>query len=202
MRVADVKPSLTYPAHPFPPALCLKITAFPRGFQELALARKLSIECINFVHLIVLTSKAGYEVPTHLTLVSDKLLGESRLTTLERLLVSTLSSYDIYVSSERQVASPNPAWSMYVDQQVEKSVSSDSLNLDTDLTDWTCLMLRATTGKNTASWHWADAQLQKRIMSDDRREKLEKDFISIPRHASSLTTSDSDNVATQRLLPL
>jgi hypothetical protein len=204
LQNTGVKSELTYPEHPFPADLCLKLTAFPNGFRELALTGRLSIQCIHFVHLIVLlSSKSGCDVPTHLSLLSDELLGKSGLTTLERLLASTLSAYNILVCSERQVASPNPAWSMYINQQIERSVSSPALDsCDRDFMDWTCLMLKATTEKDTVSWQWANAQLQRRIVSDDRREELGNAFIPIPRGASSLTSSQSGKTVNQRLLSL
>jgi hypothetical protein len=70
---------------------------------------------------------------------------------------------------------------MYLDQQIERSVSSPDLDsCDQDFMDWTCLMLRAITANDTKSWRWANARLKGRIVSDERWEELEKAFIPIP----------------------
>jgi hypothetical protein len=199
LQNVEVQQELIYPEHPFHADLCRKVTAFPDGFRELALAGKLSLQCIHYVHLVLqLSQNNGYEV---LSLAWDELLGKPGLSVLERLMGSTLSAYTVLVCSERQVASPNPAWLRYIHQQIERSVSSpDQAFCDQDFVDWTCLMLRAATEKDTKSWRWANAQLKGGIVSHDRREELSNAFIPIPGGASLLTSSRSGDIVDQRLL--
>lgn len=182
---AEIGPDLVYPGHPFPPNLCLMLTRFPSGFRELALSRKLSMQCINFINLIVLSLKDGCEVKDALSATSDELLGKPRLTTLERLLATALSARNIY--AERKITTPNPVYSIYVQKQVVLLASSPDIQFcDPDVLNWSCLMLRATTEKGTDSWRWADTKLRMTAMTDKRQDELGASFLPIMQDTLSL----------------
>lgn len=176
---AETDTELTYPKHPFSADLCRKLTGFPRGFREMALSRKLSIECIDYVHLMVLSSKDGSKSTEALSGASDEFLGRSGLTTLERLLATAVCAYNI--NAERSFITPNPLSLMYVEEQVRIIASSRDMDrCDKDVLEWACLMLRATTEKGTESWRWADTRLRIRTVSDARRKDLGEAFLPIP----------------------
>jgi hypothetical protein len=169
-----------YPEHPFSAELCTKLTRFPPGFRELALSRKLSVDCVDYIHLIVVACTDGLEHNEALSIPPDGILGRSGLTTLERLLATALSTYGFYV--ERRTRSPSTSFVMYVQQQVRLlAFSAEIFTCDPDVLAWSCLMLRATADPSSDLWRWADARLRTMGVSASRQVELGEAFLPIPR---------------------
>lgn len=177
---------LVYPKHPFPADLCLKLTSFPAGFRELALSKKLSIQSIDFVDLVLIAARDSGEVSSALSSTSDELLGKPGLTTLERLVAIALGAYNA-----RQSSRPIPVFLVYLQEQVKILASkSDIYTCDPDVLDWACLILRASTERNTGSWRWADSKLQGNDLSELRRKQLEEAFLPIPQRRMIFSTRE------------
>ena len=173
---------LVYPRHPFPADLCLRLTSFPAGFRELALTRKLSMQSIDFIHLVLLSSRDSGEVSSALSSTSDELLGKPGLTTLERLIAIALSAYNALRS-----ARPIPVFLLYFQEQVRILASKpDICTCDLGVLDWACMMIRTFTETDTGSWRWADSMLQGKYLSDLRREQLNEAFLPVPQRKAIL----------------
>jgi hypothetical protein len=188
-------PKLFYPKHPFPPQLCQKIGRFSTGFQELALSRKLTIQLIDFLYLTVLSAQVSCEEAGALSSTADEVLGIPGLTTLERVLGTALTTYNIH--AERNLRTPSPSFRLYIQSQFRVVVArSDILACDPDALDWACLIFKATTKEDTDSWRWAAARLCGIQTSDSRQQFLGRSFLPIPQATS---VSDSDVLVSKDL---
>lgn len=175
----EIEAELVYLKHPFDPDLCSKLTKLPAGFRNLALSRKLSIQCVDFIQDIMLTAEGDNDESSGISKTSDMLLRKPGLTILERLLATALSTY--MALGHTQTSAPNPNYVMLIQHQIKLFASSEAwYSCSLDVLDWACLMLRATTERNTASWRWADATLHTRKISDERRAALGVAFLPIP----------------------
>jgi hypothetical protein len=180
----EVETKLLYPEHPFPPHLCQKITRLSVRFQELALSKKLSIQFIDFLHLTVLSAQGSCEETGALSTTADEVLGISGLTTLERVLATALTTYNLY--TERNCMTPSPSYGLYIQRQFRVlGAKPDILVCDTDAMEWAYLMIRATTEKDTDLWQWADARLRAMQVSDSKQHQLGRAFFPIPQTTSS-----------------
>jgi hypothetical protein len=110
--------------------------------QRLLSGKDLTSDEVIFIVLYlanVLSSRDGSESTEALSDTSDKLLGRSGLTTLERLLATALCAYNTY--AERSFIMPNPLWLMYVEEQVRIVASCPDIDrCDLDVLDWACML--------------------------------------------------------------
>jgi hypothetical protein len=178
----DIDTKLSYPAYPFPPHLCRKISRFSPGFQNLATSRKLSVQVINFFSLTVFSGRSSSEEAGALSTTADEVLSISELTTLERVLGIALTMYSIY--AERSLRTPIPSFFSYIQSQFRVLTErTDLLSCDRDALDWACLIFIATTEESTDSWQWADGRLRVMQISERRQRELGQAFLPIPQAA-------------------
>jgi hypothetical protein len=167
-------PELIYPEHPFSPDLCRKITAFPSGFRELALSRKLSMRFIDHLHLILRgdESKIGAN--------SMDLLNCTHGTTLERTLAIVLSAYTMFLERNLTKRPPSLYPTIYLQRQTKLLISDPDLrSCHSNVLAWGCLVLKSTTESDTDLWKWTDAQLHTMRVTEGRRKELEDSFLTI-----------------------
>lgn len=179
----ETKIELFYPSHPFPTYLCQKIARLSPGFRELALSQKFSVQFIDFLYLTTLSAQLSSEDTGTLSVTADEVLGMSSLTTLERVLGTALTTYNIYL--ERRFRTLTGTHQFYVQRRFEVLIAMpDILGCNADALQWACLILRATTEENTDTWRWANARLRAMQVSDCRQRVLERAFLPIPQAAS------------------
>jgi len=105
---SSVATKLVYPDHPFSPDLCRKITTFSPSFREMALSRKLSVQVIDHLYLVVTLGRSDIASNTL------DLLGYSYETTMERMLAITLGTYTIYMRRHLTNDSTSPMLLIYL----------------------------------------------------------------------------------------
>jgi hypothetical protein len=167
-------PEISYPKHPYSPDLCRKITAFPPGFREPASSRKLSIQFIDNLYLVITHEESGIRSD------SMDLLDCKYETTLERMLAIVISAYTMFLERHITKRSPWLVSLIYLQRQTKLLISDPDLqSCDSNALAWSCLVLKATTESDTDLWKWADAQLRMMLVTEDRRRELENAFLMI-----------------------
>jgi len=81
---------LEYPKHPFPAALCVKISALPEGLREMALNKLLSIQVISLLHKyskVINGDPAQFQRDTSIAVEMMRLLMGSNATALEKTII-------------------------------------------------------------------------------------------------------------------
>jgi hypothetical protein len=184
--VKQVETGLTYPKHPFSPALCYQISKLPSSFRELALRRRLSLQFIDVMEEALRRMK-DENAPSAVAVSSimDYVMTQPEVTLLERVLTTTVISCCAFRAKAREGTPPSVEIARQLHARsfplrrgtyIEGSPEEDAL-------DWAALALRATTNKDSPTWNWAN----QRINSDSagpvlesKISELQEKFLAIP----------------------
>lgn len=181
---ADTK--LTYPAHPFSPALCNQISKLPSGFRELALRHRLSLQFINVME-DVLQRMEDENAPSSVAITSimEDVITHPDLTALERALANAVISCCIAKVRKREGVPP----SVEIARQLHarsfpfgRGMYSEG-SPEEDSFDWAALVLRATSNKDSIAWNWANQRINSGstgLVLGARGTDLQKSFLEIP----------------------
>jgi hypothetical protein len=179
--------SLTYPTHPFPLELCVKVSTFSPGFRSLALTACLSLEFLDFLDPInkwVSGSKSSLEIDSAIFEIRsglDALLQVSELHLAERLVGIALFAYVIFVQKQLQVHMPMVSDSL-LDAHIKRLKEVDGVaTFGRDIFAWTCLVVSASCEVNSDPWRWAQKQFGRIKMEDVDVSKIEADYLPIPK---------------------
>jgi hypothetical protein len=188
-RKTDVQQTdteLTYPAHPFSPALCHQISKLPTGFQELALRHRLSLQFISVLR-DVLHRMEDDKAPSSVAVTSimEDVITHPELTALERALAIAVISCCVAKARTREGVPP----SVEISRQLHarsfpfgRGMYNEG-SLEEASFDWAALVLRATTNKDSTAWNWADQRINSGstgLALGARSTSLQKDFLEIP----------------------
>lgn len=83
--------ALTYPAHPYFPALCATISALPEGFRDLALSSRLSLQVIHHLDKVTQWMKSLVQSPAEKRDSNSAYVEELQLAHQTRILLETCS---------------------------------------------------------------------------------------------------------------
>ncbi|KAH0847640.1 hypothetical protein FOPE_00877 [Fonsecaea pedrosoi] len=177
-----------YPSLPLPRALQVKISKLPPGLACLALRRRLSLQCINFLQLFCEWLADNSVTPgphDSMTELGHDILAVSGLGATERVLAVAIQAYVNWL--ERTVR----RWCNYasehsVEMQIAMLAREVGLDdtCDGDALAWACLLVRDTTSRGSTSWGWATKYLAKMDLSAEREAYLDRRFFSRPATAA------------------
>lgn len=171
-----------YAAHSYPPIILAKINALPTGFQNVALTRRLSIQFINALHLVIVNISRDRLAFRSDSFMAHGILGVPALTTIERLLGTSLLAYTMLLAAVL-LDDANSAAEMHFELQMKLLMSSSGMWVCCpELLAWLGLVLGEM--ERQVSWvgRWA-ARLVGDGGSEDAawgRKELERSFLPIP----------------------
>jgi hypothetical protein len=176
---------LVYPSHPFEPSICTVIAQFPTAFRELALKRKLSVQ---FMHILTVVLN-GISAGKHPAAVGspdlgtiDDLLSNPDLHTVERVLAVAIISCSLY--SARALKMVHPIVEMALQAHARSFPSARGAARDEEeAMDWAALVLYSTIDQGSAAWTWAIDRMVNApgdVFADSRQRELQEAFFTIP----------------------
>lgn len=177
---------LTYPNHPFSPALCYQISKLPSRFRELALRCRLSLQFIGAMGEILHRMKDS-NVPSSIAIISimEHVISRPEVTSLERILAIALISCCAFKAKAREGIPPSVEMSR---QQHARSFPPgrgmySEGSPEADALDWAALALRATTTRDSDAWNWADQRIKSGsagLVLVTNISELQEKFLVIP----------------------
>ncbi|KIW86439.1 hypothetical protein Z517_01836 [Fonsecaea pedrosoi CBS 271.37] len=182
-----------YPSQPLPRALQVKISKLPPGLACLALQRRLSLQCVNFLQLFCEWLADNSVTPgphDSMTELGHDILAVDGLSATERVLAVAIQAYVNWL--ERTVR----RWCNYASEhsvETQIAILAREVGLDDtcdgDALAWACLLVRDTTSRGSAPWGWATKYLAKMALGAEREAYLDRRFFSRPATAASGVTS-------------
>ena len=180
--------TLVYPDHTFEPSICTVIAQFPPAFRELALQRKLSVQFMHVLGL-VLNGMAGGQPPAGIGSPAlgtmDDLLTNPDIHTVERVLAVALICCSLFPVRAHGMVHPIVEVSIQAHARSfppGRGTSSDGLCEDEAL-DWAALVFYFTIEKGSVAWTWAIDRMVATpgdLFVESHQRKLQEDFFIIP----------------------
>ena len=184
------------PSHPFPADVCVAMSKFPHGFEELGLCRRLTYAMISFVQLGLERFRSNDDQNVlQFWPQADEILKMSP-SGLERLLIITFFEYahwmdkvrkfsltshvTIDLSMQAQITLLNDL-SVF---EIENAYQDDGIWVGSGIVFeavvWCAMVLRAGTLERTNTHKWAVSQLSQMDITKLDQAELEADFLPLP----------------------
>ena len=176
--------SPTYPDHPFSSTICHRIAKFNYGFCELALRRKVSLQFIHVLE-VVLDMAQDQDTPKAFSPVYgviEDLITRPELPTLERVLSVALLVYCLSAAQAQRTIPPILEFSIQAHARSfppGRTISGGE-SLEEEALDWAALVLWFNIEEGSIAWTWANKrmrQLPEGLFTESYQCKLQESFL-------------------------